>query len=394
LERTINFLKYKNWIFIFTWVFIAVLLVLTMLRGGFVWGIDFVGGHKIIASFEDKNVNEGVIRTLLKDFNPTVQQVGDPSKNEYIITTKLETADKNKDGVASTSTCLIKDDLLKRTLFEKYPLVSFVNIENGVDQDSYRITAQFKDSSANEASIKDALNAYNVTVQRSANQSINEYIIMASFTQKDKTGSQVAAGYIGQCGLEHLKLALGQKYSGVHIESEETVGPAIGEYLRKSAWKLTLMAIILMSIYLAFRFEFKYSVGGMVSLIHDMIISIAFCGVMGIEFDIQILAALLTLYGYSINDTIVIFDRIRETNQLKSKITFADVINKAITQTLSRTILTGVTTLFALLVLFLVGGEALHNFAFVMLFGIIIGTYSSVYVASPVVLWWEKWRSR
>ncbi len=154
------------------------------------------------------------------------------------------------------------------------------------------------------------------------------------------------------------------------------------------------MAVILMSIYLAFRFEFKYSVGGMVCLFHDMVISIAFCGFMGIEFDIQILAALLTLYGYSINDTIVIFDRIRETNQLKSKITFDDVINKAITQTLSRTILTGVTTLFALFVLFFFGGEALHNFAFVMLFGILIGTYSSIYVASPAVLWWEKWRSR
>lgn len=132
----------------------------------------------------------------------------------------------------------------------------------------------------------------------------------------------------------------------------------------------------------------------MVCLFHDMVISIAFIGFMGIEFNIQVLAALLTLYGYSINDTIVIFDRIRETNQVKSRITFTDVINKAITQTLSRTILTGITTLFALFVIFFVGGEALHDFAFVMLFGIIIGTYSSVYIASPVVLWWEKWRSR
>jgi len=115
---------------------------------------------------------------------------------------------------------------------------------------------------------------------------------------------------------------------------------------------------------------------------------------MGIEFNITILAALLTLYGYSVNDTIVIFDRIRETNQLKSKITFTEIINKAITQTLARTILTGVATLFALLVIFFVGGEALHDFAFVMLFGILIGTYSSIYIASSAVLWWEKWRSK
>lgn len=390
MERTIKFLKYKNWIFISTWAVIALLVAITMLRGGFVWGIDFVGGHKIIASFQDKNVNEGVLRTLLKDFNPTVQQVGDAAKNEYIITTKLETADKNKSTAADKTVCLPKNDLLKKTLFEKYPLVSFVNIENGATPYLYKITAQFQEGNVTEAALKDYLKDYNTTIQKTGNAGKNEFIINADFTPKDQAGEADA----GRCGLEHIKLTLGEKYSGVRIESEETVGPAIGEYLRKSAWKLTLMAVILMSIYLAFRFEFKYSVGGMVCLFHDMVISIAFCGFMGIEFDIQILAALLTLYGYSINDTIVIFDRIRETNQIKSKVTFEDVINKAITQTLSRTILTGVTTLFALFVLFFFGGEALHNFAFVMLFGILIGTYSSVYVASPVVLWWEKWRSR
>ena len=163
-----------------------------------------------------------------------------------------------------------------------------------------------------------------------------------------------------------------EKYADVKIHSEETVGPAIGDYLRKSAWKLTLMAVILMSIYLSFRFEFKYAVGGMVCLVHDMLMSIAFCGIMGIEMNIQVLAALLTLYGYSINDTIVIFDRIRETDELKSKITFEDVMNRAITQTLSRTILTGITTLFAVLMLFFFGGEVLHDFAFVLFFGIIM----------------------
>jgi len=168
-----------------------------------------------------------------------------------------------------------------------------------------------------------------------------------------------------------LKKSLSEKFSGVTFESEEIVGPAVGEYLRKSAWQLTIMAVVMMSIYLAFRFEVKYAVGGMISLFHDMAMSIAFIGIMGIEVNIQVLAALLTLYGYSINDTIVIFDRIRETDQLRGKTTFDDVINKAITQTLTRTLLTGVTTLFAVLVLFLVGGEALHDFSFVILFGII-----------------------
>ncbi len=388
MERTINFLKYKNIIFGLSWLLVVVLVALTIVTGGFNWGIDFVGGHKIVASFQDTSVNEGTIRTLLRDYDPSVQRVGDTSKNEYIITTKLEAADK-KPVAAIQNACLGKNDMLKKTLFEKYPQITFVSIENMGRPELYRLTTRFSSSSVNEALLMDQLKDYNVKINRSGNAAANEFIILADFARKDQ-----AAGQAVECGVEHLKLTLGSRYSGVKVEGEETVGPAIGEYLRKSAWRLTLLAVIIMSVYLAFRFEIKYSVGAMVSLFHDMAMSIAFCGVMGIEFNITILAALLTLYGYSVNDTIVIFDRIRETNQLKSKITFTEIINKAITQTLARTILTGVATLFALLVIFFVGGEALHDFAFVMLFGILIGTYSSIYIASPAVLWWEKWRSK
>lgn len=302
MERTINFLKYKYIAFGFSWLFIIGLSVgAVLIRGGFNYGIDFVGGYKITAQFQDASVNEGSIRETLKSFNPTVQQIGEDSKNEYIITTKLEKTSAGYVAEKSENGGFVKYELLKNTLKEKY--------------------------------------------------------------------------------------------NGVTIHSEETVGPAIGDYLRKSAWKLTLMAVLMMSVYLAFRFELKYAVGGMVCLFHDMAMSIAFCGITGVEINIQVLAALLTLYGYSINDTIVIFDRIRETNELSSKVTFDDVINKAITQTLPRTLLTGVTTLFAVLVLFFVGGEVLHDFSFVLLFGIIIGTFSSIYIASPAVLWWEKWRA-
>lgn len=302
MEKTINFLKYKFIVIGAYWAVVLILIAGTFVRGGFNYGIDFVGGYKVIAKFQDKSVNEGVIRKALSDFNPTVQKIGEESKNQFIIITKLENTAAAAVKGSSDQTSYSKYDMMKKTLMEKF--------------------------------------------------------------------------------------------SGVSIDSEETVGPAIGEYLRKSAWKLTLMAVLLMSVYLAFRFEVKYAVGGMISLFHDIVMSVAFCGIMGIEINIQVIAALLTLYGYSINDTIVIFDRIRETNELRGKTTFDDVINKAITQTLSRTILTGITTLFAVLVLFLVGGEALHDFSLVILFGIIIGTFSSVYIASPCVLWWEKWRAK
>lgn len=303
MERTINFLKYKYIVFGFSWlVIIGFSAGAFFVRGGFNLGIDFIGGHKLIVEFNDSSANEGSIRQTLAEFNPTVQKIGEASKNEYIITTRLE---KNE---------------------------------------------------------------------------------TASSQQRAEAGTLTKS--------ERVKNRLNEKFSAVKILSEETVGPAIGDYMRKSAWKLTLMAVVMMSIYLAFRFEVKYAVGGMVCLFHDMLITISFCGIMGVEMNIQVLAALLTLYGYSINDTIVIFDRIRETNEIKSKVTFEEVINKAITQTLSRTILTGITTLFAVLMLFFFGGEVLHDFAFVLFFGIIIGTYSSIYIASPSILWWEMWRAK
>jgi len=302
LKKTINFLKYQYIAIGASWVFIIGLTIGTILSGGFNYGIDFVGGYKIIAKFQDSSVSEGTIRKVLEEFNPTVQKIGEESKNQYIITTKLDNTMIAPVQGSSDQTSVSKYEMMKRTLVEKLP--------------------------------------------------------------------------------------------GATIQSEETVGPAIGDYLRKSAWKLTLMAVVMMSIYLSFRFEVKYAFGGMVCLFHDMAMTVAFCGIMGIEINITVLAALLTLYGYSINDTIVIFDRIRETDQLRGKTTFKDVINKAITETLTRTLITGVTTLFSVLVLYLMGGEALHDFSFVLLFGILLGTYSSIYIASPAVLWWEKWRAK
>lgn len=298
MEKTIDFLKYRFVALGLSFVLMAGFGVISAFQGGLNYGIDFVGGYKVIVKFEDKSVNEGTIRQALAEFNPVVQQIGESDKNEYMISTKLTSA---SESVAGSST-----------------------------------SAKF----------------------------------------------------------DMLKLKLTEKFSNITIESEESVGPAIGDFLRKSAWKLAIMAFVMMTLYLAFRFEFKYSVGAMAALVHDIILSVAFCGAVGIEIDIPVIAALLTLYGYSVNDTIVVFDRIRETNELKGKQIFSEVINKAVTQTLTRTMITALTTMFAVLSLFFLGGEVLHNFATVLLFGLVVGTYSSVFIASPVVMWWEKWRTK
>jgi preprotein translocase subunit SecF len=187
---------------------------------------------------------------------------------------------------------------------------------------------------------------------------------------------------------------LNKNFKNVEVLSVENVGPAVGSYLRQSALKLIIVSIVLMTIYLAYRFELRYAVGAMVALVHDIMLSVAFCGVAGIEINIPVIAALLTIFGYSVNDTIVIFDRIRESTHIETKLSFIDVMDKAITQTLSRTTLTVLLTLYSVVALYMIGGEGITDFALVLVFGFMIGAYSSIYQASPVVLWWEKFIHR
>ena len=234
--------------------------------------------------------------------------------------------------------------------------------------------------------IREALSNKNISavIQQIGEEEKNEYIIGTRLLGHGESSEQT---------LEEVKKAL-SGFKNVELVSDETVGPAMGDYLRESAFYSVLIAFVLILLYLTFRFEFKYSVGAVVALIHDIILSAFFCGFMRVEVDIPVVVAILTLAGYSVNDTIVIFDRIRENVNIKSKQTYVDIINKSITQTLSRTLLTSLTTMFVVVVIFFVGGETLKNFALVLIFGLIIGTYSTIYIASPVVLLWEKITSK
>jgi preprotein translocase subunit SecF len=145
-----------------------------------------------------------------------------------------------------------------------------------------------------------------------------------------------------------------------------------------------------MLVYIWFRFEWIYGVGAVIACLHDTIITIGLFSLFGKEITLTVIAALLTLVGYSMNDTIVIFDRIRENNRLNNREPLADVINKSVNQTLSRTVMTSGLTFLAVIALFLFGGPVLHGFAFALVVGILIGTYSSVFVASPIVLFWHN----
>jgi len=170
------------------------------------------------------------------------------------------------------------------------------------------------------------------------------------------------------------------------ILSIEKVGPKIGAELSGDAVMAIFSALALILIYISIRFEFKYAVGAIAALTHDVLITLGIFSLMDFEVSLAVIAAFLTIVGYSLNDTIVIFDRIRENVKGLKNETLSSVINESINQSLSRTIITSLTTLFVVMVLFLVGGEVIHTFAFAMIVGVIVGTYSSVFVASPVVI--------
>jgi preprotein translocase subunit SecF len=169
------------------------------------------------------------------------------------------------------------------------------------------------------------------------------------------------------------------------------VGPKVGGDLRQQALYATLYALAGMLVYIAFRFEWVYGVAAVVATFHDVIITIGFFSLFKMEITLTVVAALLTLVGYSVNDTIVVFDRIRENLKLMRRESLRNIVNRSINQTLSRTILTSGLTFLTVLSLFMFGGEVLRGFAFALVVGIVIGTYSSIAIASPIVVVWQEW---
>ena len=166
----------------------------------------------------------------------------------------------------------------------------------------------------------------------------------------------------------------------------EFVGPQVGDELRDKGGLAMLYALIGILIYVALRFEWRFSLGSVAALVHDVILVVGFFAITQIEFDLTVLAALLAVIGYSLNDTIVVFDRIRENFRRLRKATSESVINTSINQTLSRTLMTSITTLLVLIALFVFGGEVIHSFSIALIVGVIVGTYSSIYVASSALI--------
>lgn len=191
-----------------------------------------------------------------------------------------------------------------------------------------------------------------------------------------------AAGSTGELSSRVLEALDAGHLGQVALKRVEFVGPQVGDELVTNASLALLYAILAIGAYVAFRFEYRFAFGAIVSLAHDAIITVGFCALLGIEFDLTVVAAVLTVIGYSINDTVVIYDRIRENFPRMRKATTREVINRSVNETMTRTIATTATVVLALLPLVLFGGDAIHGFSLAMLIGVLAGVYSTIYVAS------------
>jgi preprotein translocase subunit SecF len=211
----------------------------------------------------------------------------------------------------------------------------------------------------------------------------NEFLIRVQESTKEKDLSAMISG--------SLNTVYGD--GKVDIRRVEMVGPQVGKDLREKGLLSIAYAMIGILIYISWRFELRYAIGAIIALLHDVLITLGAFSITGREIDLPIIAAFLAIIGYSLNDTIIVYDRIRENFGKHKKEGFASVINSSINETLSRTILTSGTTMLVVAALFIFGGGVIHNFAFAMLVGILVGTYSSIFVASPILILWDDFRA-
>ncbi len=239
--------------------------------------------------------------------------------------------------------------------------------------------AQATDASAIKKAIA-VLDLGNPVVQ-SFGDNQNEFLIRVEQASGELKGLSV-----------QIQDALEQTYEkgNIDIRRVEMVGPQVGKDLRNKGLKALFYAMLGLLVYISWRFEFRFAVGAIIALVHDVLITLGAFSLSGREIDLPIIAAFLAIIGYSLNDTIIVYDRIRENLGKHNKESFIFVINRSINETLSRTLLTSGTTLLVVLALFVLGGGVIHNFAFAMLIGILVGTYSSIFVASPVLIFWQQ----
>ncbi len=366
-----NFLGWK-------WPLICLSLVLSisgqislLMKGGPLYGIDFKGGTLVYVKFKDTPDIERLRHELDQHkLESTLQRYDKAEKNELIISVEQK---GQREEALNNSRVTIQETL--RASFASDP--NKIDLNNvGRDVIADRLTQTASLGADDARTVADALVKYRTDHSGLIN-SVNEVRNLPGVTPA------VAASLDKDFWL-----------APYNVFNVEIVGPKVGDELRKQALFATLYALAGMLVYVGLRFEWVYGVAAIIATFHDVIITIGFFSIFNLEISLPVVAALLTLVGYSMNDTIVVFDRIRENVKAMRREPLADIANLSINQTLSRTILTSGLTFVTVACLFFLGGEVLRGFSFALVVGILVGTYSSIAVAAPIVVVWQQWWDR
>ncbi|MBN1940060.1 MAG: protein translocase subunit SecF [Candidatus Aminicenantes bacterium] len=370
----IKFLKYKYIALIITAVIIAAGMVNIFAGRGLKLGVDFGEGALIRIAFKDPVVVAD-IRQLLTDIGlsgSSIQEVGDSGREIQIRAVEVQNAQAGEslESHAELSNKIIS--ALKGTDGERETAQGLIDL-NTVDQKT--LAALF------EAAFPEQGTALTEVVLKARN---SESVKGAFSDFADLSKAGVSA--------ETVEFLKSKTFLGkLNILSLESVGPQVGADLRRKAVLATIWSLIGMLVYIAFRFKLSYGVAAIFTLAQDVLITVSIYSFSGREINLPIIAALLTIVGFSINDTIVIFDRIRENQKALRKMPLEEVMNLSLNQMLGRTFITSGTVLLTVLALFIFGGSVINDFAFTMLVGSIEGIYSTIALSCPVVLFWQKW---
>ena len=375
-----------NWIGKSKW-FIALSLVLLAagwssiaLKGGPRYGIDFRGGTLVNVRFAEKPPLDK-LRAALKAHGlgeSTIQEVKDlarPNANEVVI--GLEQKGEGTVDIGAGRTAIL--EVLHATF----------GAADSTKQDFNTISTS---ALAEFLARRDVLGLGPASADRYTELAHS----ITDFRDKEHSGLVTnLADVKSAAGVDDRVLASLREsfFTGQFaVRNVDIVGPKVGAQLRTQAILATLYALAGMLVYIAFRFEWVYGSAAVLAVFHDVLVTLGFFSLFNFEISLTVIAALLTLVGYSMNDTIVVFDRVRENVRLMRRDSFEDIVNRSINQTLSRTVLTSGLTFITVLVLFLMGGDVLRSFAFALTVGIVVGTYSSIGIAVPTVVFWYRWR--
>ncbi len=377
----IDFLGIKWWCISGSILLSVIGLVSLLVKRGPNFGIDFTGGAQIIYAFS-KNPDENQIRRIVEGANvkvTSVQRFDRPEKHQVLLRVpegKREGRDVTKEVTAALTNALFPQGAAAGT-FD-------LNL-NGADALAAKLMQDDPEKLASRVNADPKVEYGRIAQALIAERSSRILFSSPEDAAKSAGVSPAVAAWLNQ------KTVVGP----FTLLSAENVGPQVGKDLREKGMWAVALSWAAMLVYVAVRFRsVSFGTAAVVALMHDTWVTLGLCSILNVEISLTVVAAFLTLIGYSMNDTVVVYDRIRENLQKSRRKPLAEIVNQSINQTLSRTVLTSFLTFVVVVALFFLGGEVLRGFSFVMLIGIIVGTYSSIFIAAPIMIVWEEWKAR